>query len=417
MSASLPTLPGLSTGVDFTALSQGDAPLNQQLAPVLSKFGPLLQQAVGALGEAPVAAPESLEPLPPSLQGLPQEGKLLPLLQQVLDVAAAEGTDAQTVLHDISAKLKVLLTDKDLEPEQAVATAIQQFIDENPQIAASVDPRLLRGLSGDITRAPTGDTSARPQAGESQQPLTATSPATDTGLSESAAHSTQRTLTGQSRPGGEFMPVVPVQQKTSLDEAAAMFSRLMSEARSAGTPELLSRADNLLTTLGSLTPTPPAAVAAQPSPALHNITLNVPLNQAGWDKALGERVQWMIGQGIQRANIKLNPAHLGPMEIRIQVQNDQASVQFTSVHGVVRDAVEAALPRLRDMFDNAGVDLTDVDVSGQPFAEQQQAATDGQGGSGDAGRNALFGSQEEADTLLETPVYPLPERGRLDLFA
>ncbi|HED52374.1 MAG TPA: hypothetical protein ENI83_02340, partial [Gammaproteobacteria bacterium] len=152
MSASLPTLPGLSTGVDFTALSQGDAPLNQQLAPVLSKFGPLLQQAVGALGEAPVAAPESLEPLPPSLQGLPQEGKLLPLLQQVLDVAAAEGTDAQTVLHDVSAKLKVLLTDKDLEPEQAVATAIQQFIDENPQIAASVDPRLLRGLSGDITR-------------------------------------------------------------------------------------------------------------------------------------------------------------------------------------------------------------------------------------------------------------------------
>lgn len=417
MSASSPTLPGLSAGVDFSALSQGDAPLNQQLASSSSEFGPLLQQAVGALGDASVITPEGLEALPQPLQALPQEGKLLPLLQQVLDVAAAEGTDARTVLQEISAKLKTLLTDKDLEPEQAIAAAIQQFIDENPQIAASVDPRLLRGLSGDITRVPTGDTSARPQAGESQQPLTATSPATDTGLSESAAHSTQRTLAGQSKPASDFLPVVPVQQKASLDEAAAMFSRLMSEARSASTPELLSRADNLLTTLGSMTPTPPATVAAQPSPALHNTSLNVPFNQAGWDKALGERVQWMIGQGIQRANIKLNPAHLGPMEIRIQVQNDQASVQFTSVHGVVRDAVEAALPRLRDMFDNAGVELTDVDVSGQPFAEQQQAATDGQGGSGNAGRNALFGSQEEADTILETPVYPLPERGRLDLFA
>ena len=124
----------------------------------------------------------------------------------------------------------------------------------------------------------------------------------------------------------------------------------------------------------------------------------------------------MAGQGVQRANIKLNPAHLGPMEVRIQVQNDQASVHFNASHGVVRDALEAALPRLREMFDGSGVDLTDVNVSDQSSTGGQQAGLDGHESS-NGGQNADFDSDDGADTVLETPVYTLPVAGRLDLFA
>ena len=417
MTASLPTLPVTSSGVDFAALSQGETPLNQQPGTASGTFGPLLQQAVGALGEASAAPLEDLESLPQPLQSLPQEGKLLPLLQQVLDAAEAEGMDVGTVLEDISAKLKVLSEDTALAPEQAVAAAIQQFVDENPKLAASINTDLLRDLPGYTTRKAVTDPAVRPQTEASQQQTTAAQANVDAELADVATAPAQRSPSGQGRPATEIMPLATVRPEISQGEASALFSRLVSEARSAVAPEALSRNDNLLNTLTSMTPTPPAPAAAPPSSGLPSVSLNVPFNQAGWDQALGERVQWMVGQGIQRASIKLNPAHLGPMEVRIQIQNDQANVQFTSAHGVVRDALEAALPRLRDMFDNTGVELADVDVSGQSFAEQRQATTDSQGGSGNMGRNMAFDPDGEDDISLETPVYPLPGSGRLDLFA
>ncbi len=420
MNASLPTLPIPTAGADAAALPPGDIATNQQLGSSSNGFGSLLQEAVGALDEqpgAPVDVTDGAELLPEQLQGLPHGGKLLPLLQQVLDAAAAEGTDVRAVFKDIVAKLEKLSADTDLDPGQAVATAIQQFIDDNPRLAASVDTGLLRGLSGNSTLTPVGDTGARSPADVMQQMLAATTAHGNVGT-QMSGHTTDDpalpSTTGLNKLAGELAPITPDQRDAALSEAISLFKRLATGSRAPGTPETLQRSDNVLTALGSITTPTPATAAVQPAPG--NVSLNVPFNQAGWDKALGERIQWMVGQGMQRASIKLNPAHLGPMEVRIQVQNDQASVQFTSAHGVVREALEAALPRLRDMFDNAGVELADVDVSGQSFAEQQ-AASDGDDAPGKSGRNAVFGADGDADITLETPVYSLLESGRLDLFA
>jgi len=425
MNASLPTLPIPTTGAETATLPQGDIPINQQLGSSPDGFGPLLQQAVGALGEqltVPTETLDTTELLPEQLQGLPHEGKLLPLLQQVLDAAAAEGTDAGTVFKDIAAKLEQLSVDTDLDPAQAVATAIQQFIDDNPRIAASVDTGLLRDISGNSTLSSAGDSGIRTHTDVMQRLLPATTAQGNNPGTQLPEHTTddpvKRPVAGLNKLAGELAPITPDQRDAALSEAISAFKRLATGSRaSSGMPEPLQRNDSALTALSSLTTSTPIAATAQTTPASPGVSLNVPGNQAGWDKALGERIQWMAGQGMQRANIKLNPAHLGPMEVRIQVQNDQATVQFTSAHGVVREALEAALPRLRDMFDNAGVELTDVDVSGQSFAEQQQAATDGQGAAGDSGRNALPAAEEGAEITLETPVHSLLESGRLDLFA
>lgn len=426
MNASLPTLPIPTTGADTATLPQGDISINQQLESSSEGFGPLLQQAVGALGEqfaVPAETLEITELLPEQLQGLPHGGKLLPLLQQVLDAAVAEGTDANTVFKDIAAKLEQLSVDTDLDPAQAVATAIQQFIDDTPRIAASVDTGLLRDIAGNSTLTPVGDAGVRSHTDVLQRllPATAVHGNASTRMPEPTIDDpATRSMTGMNKLAGEMVPITPDQRDAAMSEAIAVFRRLATGSKASGAPEMLQRSDNVLTALGSITtPTPTAATAAvaQAAPAPTGFSLNVPVNQAGWDKALGERIQWMAGQGIQGANIKLNPAHLGPMEVRIQVQNDQASVHFTSAHGVVREALEAALPRLRDMFDSAGVELTDVDVSGHSFAEQQQAATDGQGATGNSSQNALTAADEDVDIVLETPVYSLLESGRLDLFA
>jgi flagellar hook-length control protein FliK len=50
------------------------------------------------------------------------------------------------------------------------------------------------------------------------------------------------------------------------------------------------------------------------------------------------------------------------------------NVAFSSRHADVRDAVEQALPRLREMFEDKGLNLSDADVSQHSFAEQRENA-------------------------------------------
>ncbi|MDH5436796.1 MAG: flagellar hook-length control protein FliK, partial [Gammaproteobacteria bacterium] len=93
--------------------------------------------------------------------------------------------------------------------------------------------------------------------------------------------------------------------------------------------------------------------------------IEIPLKQQGWDQAMGHRVVWQINQKIESADIRLNPAHLGPLEVKIKMTDEGANVTFSSHHGVVRDALEAALPKLREMLEGQGINLANADVSEQ----------------------------------------------------
>jgi flagellar hook-length control protein FliK len=150
---------------------------------------------------------------------------------------------------------------------------------------------------------------------------------------------------------------------------------------------------------------------------LPTATLNTPLRQPGWDQALGERVMWVVNQKFQGVELKLNPAHLGPIEVRVQMQNDQAQVSFVAQHGPVRDALEAALPRLREMFTANGFNLVDVNVSQHSFAEQQRHARTAGGGDGQSGFDAEkdldLGDIAQADRSRPGRLL----QGGVDLFA
>lgn len=91
--------------------------------------------------------------------------------------------------------------------------------------------------------------------------------------------------------------------------------------------------------------------------------INTPVNHPAWGNQVGEQLAFMIHGKIHSAEIKLNPAHLGPMEIHVSLNDDQASVSFVSAHAPVREALDAALPRLRDMLEQQGLNLVNVDVS------------------------------------------------------
>lgn len=107
-------------------------------------------------------------------------------------------------------------------------------------------------------------------------------------------------------------------------------------------------------------------------------TVPVEVGKPGWSDTVMQRVMWMSSQQINKAEIALDPPELGPLQVRISTNGDQTTVSFTSQHGTVRDALDQGLPRLREMMDNQGLNLADVDVSDQHQQQQSQAQAQAQ---------------------------------------
>jgi flagellar hook-length control protein FliK len=109
-------------------------------------------------------------------------------------------------------------------------------------------------------------------------------------------------------------------------------------------------------------PPPPVPPAVMVRAAAPSAPVPVPVGHPGWDQALGERVVWLATHQMQTAAIHLNPPELGPIEVRIQVSDSQASISFGAPHAAVRAAIEGALPRLREMLGASGLHLADVNI-------------------------------------------------------
>ena len=96
------------------------------------------------------------------------------------------------------------------------------------------------------------------------------------------------------------------------------------------------------------------------------------LNNPQWGHELSSRIVWMSKNQMQHANIKINPANLGPIEVKVSVNNEHATVSFVSNHVLVREAIEAALPRLKEAFTENGFQSLNVDVSTSSSSGQEQ---------------------------------------------
>ena len=90
-----------------------------------------------------------------------------------------------------------------------------------------------------------------------------------------------------------------------------------------------------------------------------------------WNKEMSERVIWMHKQAVPSAELRLNPGHLGPITIKVDVSQDQVTVAFTAQHAAVKEAIEASLPKLRELFSAQQLNLTSVDVSQDDSSQKQ----------------------------------------------
>jgi flagellar hook-length control protein FliK len=164
-----------------------------------------------------------------------------------------------------------------------------------------------------------------------------------------------------------------------------------------------------------------AAVASQPqavfTPAYSDkIQSNV--GSAGWNQALGTKITWMATAGMQSASLSLNPPDLGPMQVVLNVHNQQADATFITAQPEVKQALEAAMPKLREMMDQAGIQLGQANVqTGMP--NQQQGAGNGQQ-QAHSGSSGSFGKEQEADVAVNgtaTATATTSGLGLVDTFA
>lgn len=135
------------------------------------------------------------------------------------------------------------------------------------------------------------------------------------------------------------------------------------------------------------------------NPVLSNYSTSVmvPVADEQWGQAVSEKIVWMAQKEIQFAEIHLNPAELGPMEVKISVHQDQAQVVFSSQHAGVRELLEMNVNRLRDMLGDNGVSLSNFDVSDQQHGQQAQERDQSQ--SGFSGSRTGDGADDESEVV------------------
>ncbi len=157
-----------------------------------------------------------------------------------------------------------------------------------------------------------------------------------------------------------------------------------------------TRVDDFANRLAALTQaaTPKTANALPPA-------TNTPLamHQSGWTEEVVNRVMYLSSANLKSAEIQLQPAELGRLDIKVNMTADQqAQVSFMSGHAVVREALESQSGRLREMFAQQGMGQVDVNVSDQSRGqEQQQQQSQARGVSGIGGRGGDSDSGAHAE--------------------
>jgi flagellar hook-length control protein FliK len=140
--------------------------------------------------------------------------------------------------------------------------------------------------------------------------------------------------------------------------------------------------------------------------------IGTPVRESVWGDQLGERVVMMAGNQLKTAEIRLTPAELGPLRVQVAVDDGAAHVTFHAQHAVTREAIEQALPRLREMLAENGLALGQTDVSDRGVGEgrkdgaaegspSNQAADDLHDGGADADRQ-LAPRVTMSDALVDT---------------
>lgn len=176
-----------------------------------------------------------------------------------------------------------------------------------------------------------------------------------------------------------------------------------------------SAASSAISGLFNATATPqPIAHANPPAPA-YTATLQAPVGSMPWQNELGQQLIRFSQRGEHQIELQLHPKELGPLQISLHVNDQVAQAHFFATHAQVRDAVQQAIPQLREALAGQGIALGEAMVGQQRQQRQEPGSFTGSSAS------SSFGGVGEVESVAPTgpvgSVLPLVGGTGVDLYA
>ncbi|SMY33167.1 Flagellar hook-length control protein [Photobacterium malacitanum] len=198
---------------------------------------------------------------------------------------------------------------------------------------------------------------------------------------------------------------------------------LASKSRLSQPATMNANSESLAQQLAGLTT--PSATALKPEPAVAMTPVQSPLlltrEHAG--EQVHERINMMMAKNLKQVDIRLDPPELGKIQIKLNITQDQASVQFTVNNSQTRDMVEQAMPRLREMLQQQGLQLAQSSVqqeTPQQFSGQHNHhAADSQSGKQSSSIAATEGQlqPEVEQSQIQTQLLVTDNKDHVDYYA
>ena len=370
-------LAGQLPGGAHALLTQGGAASQQALSLDVAA------QATPALSTSPLSGPSAQSQLSPQVQVQVQvqvQNQAPALQSAALDATAAtENAPAQSRLAQDALQALHRLPRAEHPVDRAPSAAQQAAMAAGSNAPGNLQGHLQGYLQGQAPAAPAG--------------LASGALAPDT-----AGWMAQGTGSGAAelRPGEILAGAARGEADASLD---AVLSPTASQARGAS---------------------PFGSSLAAAMPPGTNASLS--FNQATWPQQLGQtlaRLSSQGGAGEQQVELRLHPAELGSLGVTLKLGEHGAQAQFFSAHAQVRQALEQAIPQLREALAEQGIQLGDASVSdqGAQFGGQQPSDSRGQPSLAASGQGKGE-SMEPATTASSAPDQRHEsDDGRVDIYA
>ncbi|WP_397449075.1 flagellar hook-length control protein FliK [Pseudomonas sp. NA-150] len=248
------------------------------------------------------------------------------------------------------------------------------------------------------------------KSGKSDAPAQASTSTSTTTSKASAA-----TAAGPAQAAVNNLPVALDPQTTDSSNAGAgdkAFKNLIDDGLKDSTVAASdTKVDDFASRIAALSQAvqPKAPVA----PAVSPLAQPLAMHQSGWSEGVVDRVMYLSSQNLKSADIQLEPAELGRLDIRVNMAPDQQTqVTFMSSHPAVREALEGQMNKLRDSFTQQGLGQVDVNVSDQSRGwngqgQNQQQANQSQRSGGGSGVGS--GSGDGLDDHAIADVAPVSQ--------
>jgi len=156
-----------------------------------------------------------------------------------------------------------------------------------------------------------------------------------------------------------------------------------------------------------------AAAPSTPAEAPAVVNLPTPVDSPDFAQSLGVQVSVLATDGVQQAELHLNPPEMGPISVQIAIDGTQAQVDFGADMASTRQVIESGLPELASALRDAGFTLTGGGVSQQA----RQGSQDGGQGRGEGGSRSRAIGGVEAGEAAPRRATTRVSAGGVDLYA